>query len=272
MQTSFNKGLWSNKLQNRFDVDFYRAACSKLENFNILPQGGIARRKGTVFLHECYDNTKKSVLIPLQLDKDTLFVVEFSGNQKMRILQYNSSTQILIVKEDNHDTGFTDEELDEIHWVQINKKLYVTHKNHAPRKLSRILDDWWLWTEVAYYPPAQRMNTYWINATLTLSAASGQEVTFTLDNGLLEKGDVGRFLVAKDSAGKAGYAIITYYLATNHGKCNIIEPFNDQVLSSTEWFLQGTGGGRVDPTQYGPEGKLEVIIILDLQTWGDILK
>lgn len=255
MQTSFNKGFWSPKLQNRFDVEQYRSACSKLENFTILPQGGIARRNGTVFLLECYDSTKKSILIPLQLDKDTLFVIELSGNAKMRILLYDPAANTLTVKQDNHATGFTDAELDEVNWIQINKKLYVTHKNHAPRKLSRITDTTWMWSEVAHYPAASRTSRYNFGQTLTLAALSGENINFTLGAAWLQQGDVGRFLVARDDKGKYGYAIITSWTNASTGVCNIIETFNDLTLAVDEWYLQGTGGARLTPTEYGPEGK-----------------
>ena len=259
MQTSFNKGLWSPKLQNRFEVEQYRSACSELDNFTILPQGGIARRNGSVFLLECYDSTKKSILIPLQLDKDTQFIVELSGNQKMRILQFDPATNTLTVKEDNHDTGFTDAKLDEVHWIQINKKLYITHKNHAPRKLSRITDTTWLWTDIVHYPSAQQISKDGMWGTLTLAAASGNDIVFTTGGAWVMHGDVGKFLVAKDSAGKTGYAVITSYTNASAGVCSIIEPFNDLTLDFGEWHLQGNGGGKMDIQYYGPEGRKTIL-------------
>lgn len=258
MQTSFNKGLWSPKLQNRFEVEQYRSACSELDNFAILPQGGIARRNGSAFLLECYDSTKKSLLIPFQLDKDTQFIVELSGNQHMRILQFAGGA--LTVKQDTLWTDFTDTELDEVHWIQIGKKLYITHKNHAPRKLSRITDTTWLWTEVAHYPSAQRMNRYDFAGTLTLGAASGDNVAFTLSSAWLIHGDSGKFLVADATDGKVGYAIITNHTDASHGICSIIEPFNDTTLGAGEWYLQGNGGGRQDIQYSGPEGKKCLLI------------
>lgn len=255
MQTSFNKGLWSPKLQNRFDVDQYRSACSELDNFAVLPQGGIFRRNGSVYLLEAYDNTKKSILVPLQLDKDTLFIVEFSGNQKMRILSFNAATRTLTVEQDDHVTGFTDAKLDEVQWVQINKKLYVTHKDHAPRKLSRITDTDWLWTEVSHYPPAQRVNRYDPAGTLTLASASGNEVNFSLSSNWFMQGDAGKFLVADATNGKAGYAVITSWTNATNGVCSILETFNDTDLAAGEWYLQGSGGGRMSIQYPGPEGR-----------------
>jgi hypothetical protein len=206
-------------------------------------------------LLECYDSTKKSILIPFQLDKDTQFVVELSGNQKMRILQYNPATNALTVKEDNHTTDFTDAKLDEVNWVQINKKLYITHKDHAPRRLSRITDTTWLWTEVATYPAAQRMSRYDPGGTLTLAASSGNDIVFTTSIGWLLHGDVGKFIVASDRNGKAGYAIITAYTNGSAGICSIIETFSDITMGVNEWYLQGNGGGKMDIQYYGPEGR-----------------
>jgi hypothetical protein len=182
----------------------------------------------------------------------------------MRILQYNAGTNVLTVKQDNHTTGFTDAELDEVHWVQINKKLYVTHKNHAPRKLSRITDTTWLWTDIAHYPSAPRINRYDWNTTLTLAATSGYDVLFTLGNPWLQPGDIGRFLVADAEDGKAGYAVITKWNTNTTGQCRIIETFNDITLAAWEWYLQGTGGARLNPTQYGPEGRLCTIVADDI--------
>ncbi len=112
MQTSFNRGIWSSKLQNRFDIDSYRSACSQLENFAILPQGGIEKRKGSVYLLDCYNHSYKSLLVPLQLSSSSTFIVEFSGNGFMRILQFDAASGTLSVKQDGFSTGFTDSELD----------------------------------------------------------------------------------------------------------------------------------------------------------------
>ncbi|RLC59759.1 MAG: hypothetical protein DRI01_11070, partial [Chloroflexi bacterium] len=222
MQTSFNRGIWSSKLQNRFDIDSYRSACSQLENFAILPQGGIEKRRGSYYLRECYgsDTNNKSLLIPLQLSNLSTFIVEFSGNGRMRILQFDAASGKLEVKQAEFETDFTDSELDEIQWVQIGKKLYVAHKNHPPRKLSRIDDTHWLWVEVSHYPAAPRTNRYSPAGSVTLEKTSGTGISFTLSSGWLKSCDVGRYIIARDDMGKSGRAIITEYIDATHGKCN----------------------------------------------------
>jgi len=204
--------------------------------------------------------------------------VELSGNGEMRILQFDATTNELAIKQDeNLNTGFTDSELDEVQWVQIGKKLYITHKNHPPRKLSRIDDTHWLWVEASHYPAAPRTNRYSFSGSITLDALSGDDVGFELTEGWLQQGDAGRFIVARDDKGKSGYAIITKYNSTTSGLCSIIETFvNLDVVTvgedtkyrlyGPEYYLQGNGGGMLDPAdgQAGPEGKLVEIVATDI--------
>lgn len=49
--TAFNAGELSPKLKGRSDVARYHSGCRILENFIILPQGGVMRRPGTHFVH-----------------------------------------------------------------------------------------------------------------------------------------------------------------------------------------------------------------------------
>ena len=42
--TSFNTGELSDNMDARTDLEIYRKGCKLLENFYILPQGGVERR------------------------------------------------------------------------------------------------------------------------------------------------------------------------------------------------------------------------------------
>ena len=48
--SSFTAGELSPKLEGRIELEKYRQGCSELTNFLVLPQGGITRRPGTLFL------------------------------------------------------------------------------------------------------------------------------------------------------------------------------------------------------------------------------
>ena len=48
--THFNTGEISNKLKGRVDLAKYKNGCETLENFTVLPEGGVTRRFGTHFV------------------------------------------------------------------------------------------------------------------------------------------------------------------------------------------------------------------------------
>ena len=47
---SFQSGELSRKMDGRSDLDQYRTGCRDLDNFYVLPQGGVERRTGTQFI------------------------------------------------------------------------------------------------------------------------------------------------------------------------------------------------------------------------------
>jgi hypothetical protein len=51
-QASFNSGELSRKMDGRSDLDVYRNGCRLLQNFYVMPQGGVERRTGTEFVDE----------------------------------------------------------------------------------------------------------------------------------------------------------------------------------------------------------------------------
>jgi len=51
-QASFNSGELSRKMDGRTDLGVYRNGCRSLQNFYVMPQGGVERRTGTEFVDE----------------------------------------------------------------------------------------------------------------------------------------------------------------------------------------------------------------------------
>ena len=47
---AFNAGEVSRKMDGRNDLEIYKAGCRDLDNFFVLPQGGVERRAGTEFV------------------------------------------------------------------------------------------------------------------------------------------------------------------------------------------------------------------------------
>ncbi|MGA0207756.1 MAG: hypothetical protein ACO3LT_08205, partial [Ilumatobacteraceae bacterium] len=75
-QTSFNGGELSPYLDQRPDLDKYQSGCTRLENFIVLPYGGIYRRPGTRYVAETKAGGQVR-LIPFNFSTDDAFVLEF---------------------------------------------------------------------------------------------------------------------------------------------------------------------------------------------------
>jgi hypothetical protein len=66
-RNSFTMGEVSPRFLGRTDTEQYRQACSYLQNFNVLPVGGVQKRMGTEFIIE----------VPVGHDMDTLVLIPF---------------------------------------------------------------------------------------------------------------------------------------------------------------------------------------------------
>lgn len=95
IQTNFTAGELSPRLEGRVDMSQYANGVSSLENFLILPHGGVTRRHGFTFASEVKDSSKKVRLIPFEFSTEQAYVLEF-GNQYIRFYKDNA----IIVEDD----------------------------------------------------------------------------------------------------------------------------------------------------------------------------
>ena len=76
---SFNAGEVSPFIDARTSLEKYRSACRTLENFQILPYGGVIRRPGTQFLGATKSATTQTRLIGFNFSTTTRFVIEMGA-------------------------------------------------------------------------------------------------------------------------------------------------------------------------------------------------
>jgi hypothetical protein len=74
---SFNAGELSPFLVSRTDIQKYESGCKLLENFIILPYGGVIRRPGTIYMGEAKYADKPCRLIGFNFSVTTNFILEF---------------------------------------------------------------------------------------------------------------------------------------------------------------------------------------------------
>ena len=188
---SFNAGEVSPFIDARTSLEKYRSACRTLENFQILPYGGVIRRPGTEFRGTTLNpNLGEVRLIGFNFSTTTRFIIEM-GVGYMRFwnaatgqLQTNASGGILVV---NHP--YVGAHLREVQFVQINDLMYFAHANYPPRKLSRLADNNWTFEVVDWeYPQQFDENT----TAITISSLNHQGgTTLTASSAIFKSGHVG---------------------------------------------------------------------------------
>jgi hypothetical protein len=171
---SFNAGEVSPFIDARTSLEKYRSACRTLENFQILPYGGVIRRPGTEFRGPPKNPAAGEVrLIGFNFSTTTRFILEM-GVGYLRFwsaatgqLQTNASGGILEVTH-----PYVGAHLREVQFVQINDLMYFAHANYPPRKLSRLADNNWTFEDVLFdYPPLFEQNT--TDTTIRVSSELG---------------------------------------------------------------------------------------------------
>ena len=152
---SFNAGEVSPMVDARTSLDKYRSACRTLENFQILPYGGVIRRPGTQYVGTTkYINLGETRLIGFNFSTTTRFVIEL-GVGYLRV--WNPATGALqAISSGGTEIGtmYYGADLREIQYCQVNDIMYFAHANYPPHKLSRLSDTNWTFEKVQFaYPP-----------------------------------------------------------------------------------------------------------------------
>ena len=130
-QSSFAGGIYGSQLYGRDDLDRYAIGAKEMLNFYPYPYGGFSRRMGTFFVHDTKYTDKHSRLIPFIYSDKTAFMLEF-GDKYIRV--YRNGGMVMngdIPLEIN--TPYTEDELDDLKYVQSADRMYIVHGNHHPK-------------------------------------------------------------------------------------------------------------------------------------------
>ncbi len=142
LQASFAKGELTPKLRSRIDTDFYRTGLEVCENFLVMRQGGVRKRSGTRFIAEVHDHNVKSRLAPFVFKTEQAYIIEL-GHQVARffrdqgIIVDGGLNPVELTMPYTSVPGGETEEVLALDHAQSQDTLYVTHKNHFPRKIVR---------------------------------------------------------------------------------------------------------------------------------------
>jgi hypothetical protein len=209
----FNAGELSAKMDARRDVDKYNSGCLTLENFQILPHGGVTRRPAIEYIATA--KTGKVRLIPFEFSSTQTYIMEF-GEKYIRY--YKDGEQVLSGASPAETVSpYSADDLWGLKYVQSADVIWFVHPDYPVYKLSRTSDTVWTMAElVPDYPPFLDVNTGAI--TITPSATTGS-ITLTASAPLFD--------VKHEDA----------YFLIKHVR-------TDNAQSTTD----GTGAGPVAPT------------------------
>lgn len=90
IQTAFDSGQLSPRMDGRVDIEQYRKACKRLENFLVFPQGGAITRSGSKYIANAKSDGEAR-LIPFVISTVSAYVLEF-GNEYIRF--YKTGAQL----------------------------------------------------------------------------------------------------------------------------------------------------------------------------------
>lgn len=259
---SFNTGEVSPRLWDRVDLEKFPAACRELQNFIVLPYGGVNRRPGFEYLGAAGNEGNSVRLLPFNYSTTTAFVLEL-GNQYMRfwsngerVESGGSPVQVT--------TPWQGSEVWDVQFVQVNDVVYLVHPNYAPQKLTRVTDtNWTIATTAWSFPPLEDLNTSTV--TMTPSGTSGT-VTITASAATFASTMVGRYvalihnrsdpfvsrvLTADGSSGSLkirGRATFTTYGTWGAGTVYIEEQVNGAWTTYKSWYSSTSNQQNVSAT------------------------
>lgn len=137
IRTNFTAGELSTLINSRTQFQRYFNGSEILENWVVLAQGPIFRRKGFRFIGEVKDSTKKTRIIPFEFSTVQTYAIEL-GAGYLRFFSaqgqvLDSGSNILEIS-----NPYSENELFDIKFVQDSDVIYMAHPNHPIQKLIRV--------------------------------------------------------------------------------------------------------------------------------------
>ncbi len=129
-QTSFSRGMVSLPIFVRSDLQAQSNGLMSLENAFITPTGGIKRREGTQYIDTL---SGKARLISFGIPTGEVLVI--LTNLKLYIYE----NEILTYE---HDTEWTESDLNRVQWTQSLDTLFLVHPNFEPKQLLKNKSVW----------------------------------------------------------------------------------------------------------------------------------
>jgi hypothetical protein len=145
---------------------------------------------------------------------------------------------------------WTEADLRELRYTQINDVLYIFHRDYPTHKLLRLSDVEWTLQVVAWTPPPSGEIREYPDTTITLSATTGAGITITTGTAYWLTGDVGKIVQVG-----AGRAHIVSFTSSTIVNANVIDAFASVgPIVPGAWSTFGSPGQTLTPSVASPVG------------------
>jgi len=130
LQQSFAKGAFSGTMRLRNDLEPYDQSAKRIENMMVIPQGGLRRRFGTIYVDD------------ITAFGEPYRIVEFAYSETQHYLFVFYDDNIAIYLNDvlGHtitSTGITGDQINEFDYAQTTNLMIITHPDFNPKQISR---------------------------------------------------------------------------------------------------------------------------------------
>ena len=155
---ALNGGEISPEMLSRYDQPRYQTGSEYLLNMVTIPQGGITKRPGMVYIGNGGDTSTvtKSRILPFIFSADESRIMEFwaTGDNNVAMLRiwFPDGTFVDNVLRNQSQWKITGAQLSGIQIVQSADVVYVAHSRHKPGKICRYNDNDWRYEEINFLP------------------------------------------------------------------------------------------------------------------------
>lgn len=247
--SSFTNGEISPRLSARIDYGKYLSSCEILENFTIFPHGGVTRRNGSVFVAKAKYSNKRTRIKTFKFNVSDVYKLEI-GEYYIRF--YKNNAQLLSGGLPYEiSTPYKEDDVFQLKFAPMADVMYITHSDYPTRKLSRTGDTAWTLSQVNFYPTPSYIADTDLNETLTPSAITGEDVTFTAGTGIFLPADVDREIIYG-----ASRAIITSWTSATVVVADIVDDWaTTDAMAAGSWKLSGSPSCGLTPSKKSPARK-----------------
>lgn len=147
IQANFTRGELGPRLHGRSDLDHYQSGLKRALNWQVLKEGGIRRRVGTIYAGEVKDSSKQVRFRKFEFSTTQSYILEFGDlyirfwANGGRVESVGSPVEVV--------TPYLEADLSKIRAAGAGDELYIVCEGYSPRILTRSSETSWALTEYA---------------------------------------------------------------------------------------------------------------------------